>query len=128
MRVFFRVLARVAALIAMIVLLVFWRPFPKTRGELAARFDIAIGHQKILSYGMVNPWFPEYARLMRERYGIEGRMVAGCIVSESTCGYVESYDAVSLAEARRRYGRDIAQETMEEARNRWFQTYAKSTN
>ena len=57
-----------------------WQDSGSIRGELVARFDLARGHYIILALGYPPHWRPEYARLLRERYGIEERFVAGCMV------------------------------------------------
>jgi hypothetical protein len=101
-------------------------PFPETRGRLAAKFDLAVGNHKILAAGMPVFWRPEYAQLLKTRYGIEYRQVALCIVSESEIAYVRAYDDVSEAAATRRFHRDVVKQCYEEARNHWEQNWARA--
>lgn len=89
------------------------------RARLAARFDLARGHYKILGYGLPSPYQNEYARLLQERYAIEYHQAALCIVSKSLRDYVDNYDAVSAAAAVRKFGHDVFKETAQEARTRW---------
>lgn len=74
-----------------------WSATASVRGRMAARFDLRRGRYKILSYGLPPLWLPEYARLLKERYGVELHPVAGCIVSKTLFSYVDSYDDVVVA-------------------------------
>jgi len=58
-------------------------------------------------------------QLLRQRYGIEYRAVAGCIVSRSLVDYVDGYDSVSAAAAKRRFGRDVFRECSADASMHW---------
>ena len=75
----------------------------------------------ILSTGLRNakPLAPEYARCLRERYKIDFRPVAGCLVSESLASYVNAYDSALEEATRRRFGRDVLQECADEAATKW---------
>jgi hypothetical protein len=67
-------LSAIIGLIALAVALVeAWSLAAPLRGQIAARSDVRQGHYKILSYGLPPSWLPEYARLLRERYGVELR-------------------------------------------------------
>jgi hypothetical protein len=99
--------------IAFAILLLAWWGWDYSasgRGYIVARFDVARGHYRVLHYGLPPPGLHKYARILRERYGIEYLEVAGCVVSPSLMAYADGYNAVSMAGARRKYGRDIFQE------------------
>jgi hypothetical protein len=98
------------------------------RGRAAARRDISRGHYVLLGYGLPAPWRGEYARLLHERYGIEFKPVAGCIVSQTLLDYVSSYDNVVIDSANHKFGRDVFEETSEEARNAWKRDEERSRN
>jgi hypothetical protein len=89
------------------------------RGRLAAHFDVWRGHYIVLAYGLPSPWRPRYAQLLRDRYGIEVRTVASCIVSKTLRDYADSYDAVSGAAANQKFRRDVFKESAEVARSEW---------
>jgi len=98
------------------------------RGRLTAHYDVWRGHYVVLAYGLPLPWRSQYAQLLRERYGVEVRTVALCIVSETLRSYADSYDEVSAADANHRFGRDIFKECAEAARAQWeLQRGAKTT-
>jgi hypothetical protein len=86
---------------------------------LIARFDTAQGRYEVLGYGLPVPWRDDYARLLRQRYGIRFRPVAGCIVSEELRSYVEGYNKVSGAAAERKFGNNIFSKTADEAFENW---------
>lgn len=91
-----------------------WLAAP-VRGQVAARCDVWRGHYKVLTYGLPPSWHPKYARLLRERYGIELHTVAGCVVSTALVSYVDSYNAVSAAAVIHKFGHDVFRECEEEA-------------
>ena len=85
------------------------------RGYLTAEFDLLRGTYALLGYGLSPSWRPEYARLLRERYGVQYRPVAGCVVSQDLVWYVGAYNRVTMAAATHRFGHDIFKETADEA-------------
>ena len=110
-------LSAIIGLIALAIALVeAWSVAAPLRGQIAARSDERHGHYKILSYGLPPSWLPEYTRLLRERYGVGLRHIAGCIVSKALVSYVDSYDEVSAAAVVRKFGRDVFKECEEDAR------------
>jgi hypothetical protein len=96
-----------------------WDLSARTRGKIMAHLDVARGHYAILIYGLSAESGPEAARLLRERYGIELRVVAGCIVTKPLVAYVDAYNMVSMAAAGRKFGHDVFQETMLDAGKNW---------
>jgi hypothetical protein len=88
------------------------------RGRLAAHFDVRRGHYVVLAYGLPPEWRPEYAQLLKERYGIDVRTVALCIISETLRSYADSYDKVSIAAVKRKFGHDVFEECAEVARQK----------
>jgi hypothetical protein len=57
--------------------------------------------------------------LLRERYGIEERFVAGCMVDRPLFDYAEAYNTISMSAINRKFGRDVFQETAIEASRNW---------
>jgi hypothetical protein len=96
-----------------------WDFSARTRGKIMAHFDVARGHYAMLIYGLPAESGPEAARLLRERYGIEMRVVAGCIVTKPLLAYVDGYNTVSMAAAGHKFGYDVFRETMIEASKNW---------
>jgi len=101
-------------------LLVGWWETAGIRGYMVASFDVARGHYEEQGYGLPGPGRPEYARLLRERYGIEYRQVALCTVSDELVNYADAYNSVSVAAAQRKFGPDIFEKTYKEAENDWY--------
>jgi hypothetical protein len=84
-----------------------------------AHFDLARGHYEEQGYGYSNPADTEYARLLHQRYGVEYRQVAQCIVPRRIKAYADAYNGVSVPAAKRKFGRDIFAETFKEADKHW---------
>lgn len=100
-----------------------WDVSASLRGQIMAHFDVARGRYRQLAFGLAVPTRSAYARLLGERYGIEMRAVAGCIVSDSLIAYVQGYNKVSAAAANRKWGRDVFQESRQEAGRIWSRTH-----
>ena len=89
------------------------------RGYVAARRDVRRGRYEILSYGMPTPWSPDYERCLRNKYNINVRRVAGCVISDPLVSYGSSYNAVVMGAAERKFGRDVFQGCAVEAHRSW---------
>jgi hypothetical protein len=113
-----RLFAVIGLVLLLPVLLQTWWLTAGTRGQLHARFDLWRGHFAIHTYGL-NLSGREYARILKDRYGIATHVDALCIVSESQISYADSYNKLSTAAANRKFGRDIFKECSEEARREW---------
>ena len=96
-----------------------WSLSATQRGYWTARLDLRRGQYILLACGLPSPWRPEYAQLLRERYGIEVHTVALCIISETQRSYIDSYDEVSAAAANRKFGHDVFKECAEAASKNW---------
>jgi len=109
----------IALVAGLIIWSVFWSVTASARGELVARYDISRGHYEVQGYGLPVPWRPEYARLLQERYGVNFRTVALCIVSTTLVSYVDSYNKVSAEAVNRKFGHDVFKECSDDARQKW---------
>ena len=110
-----KVYAVIASIALLAALAEAWSAAASMRGRMAARFDIRHGHNIVLAYGLPPAWRSEYDRLLKERYGIEVRTVAFCIVSEDLRSYADSYDEVSAAAANQKFEHDVFKECAEAA-------------
>jgi hypothetical protein len=110
---------RIVAAVALLVLAIGWWFSAYPRGMIAAWADGARGHNEVKVFGLPPPWVREYARLVRERYGVEVNAVAGCVVSPDLVWYVDGYNSVSEPRIRARHGKDIFAECADEARAAW---------
>ena len=80
------------------------RPPPSVRGERDAREDLALGHYVQLGYGLRTEWASEYDQCLWQRYGVEARIVAGDVLTESEHSYYYSVP-MSLTNAWTRLAR-----------------------
>jgi len=107
-----------------LMLVVGWYTSASPRGMLMARIDHARGHYEVKTYGGPPPtpdeaeMYTEYARLLRERYGVELNDVAQCVVAEELARYANGYNAVSRRLLIEKYGRDIFKECAASAQRR----------
>jgi hypothetical protein len=104
---------------AIALLIVAWFESASMRGRWVARFDLARGHYVVLGYGLPPRGIAEYKQILQERYGVEYRQVALCIVSESLVSYADAYDEVSAAAIESRFGHDIFKKSWDEANRKW---------
>lgn len=88
----------------------------KVRGRGDARADIRAGKLAIESYGYMPLGEAVYSRLLKERYGVELRPVAGCVVDEEILGHAAGYNEVMEAEIQHRHGPDTLDKALQEAR------------
>ena len=86
------------------------------KGAADARADLAAGKLAIETSGLPAPWRTTYARLLRERHGIELRTVAGCMIGDEDLQHMKSYNSLMEAEISRRFGADLLEKTADEAR------------
>jgi hypothetical protein len=105
----------VLVLVSLLAGLILWPVTARVRGELAASLDVAQGRYRVLVFGLPAPGRDEYARILRERYRIEMRRVAGCVVSAWQVAYWEGYNSVSEDAANRKFGHDVFREIDAEA-------------
>lgn len=120
-----KILTVVIILAALLFVNWVWSLSASTRGRLAAQRDIRRGRYEVLGYGLPPASRDDYVRCLREQYGVQYRVVALCIVSESLVSYADSYNRVSSTAARQRFGRDIFQECAQEAERKWTDKRSK---
>ena len=128
-----RILFRTIAAAVLLLLLLFWDdcgwwPIPSICGQAQARLDLARGRYQLLGYGRGVGGRNDYTDLLRQRYGVEFRAVAGCIVSKSTVEYANAYDAAVKSAVNRKFGRDVFAEAHAEADRIWKQRHPDAAN
>ncbi len=87
------------------------------QGKAAATRDLNDGILAVETYGFTMGGSDLKSQLLKERYNIERRIVAGCIVSKKIRNHAKGYNGVSLPEIERRFGKDIGKKVHEEARH-----------
>jgi hypothetical protein len=104
---------------AIALVLTAWLESASARGRWVARFDLARGHYVVLGYGLPPRGVAEYKQILRERYSVEYRQVALCIVSRSLVSYADAYDQVSAAAIENKFGHDVFKKSWDEADRKW---------
>jgi hypothetical protein len=106
------------ALAFLLLLLKTWWLTAETRGQLDARYDLWRGHYAVHTYGL-DLSGGEYARILRDRYGIETHIDAFCVVSKEQISYADGYNKLSRAAANRKFGHDVFEECGQVALREW---------
>ena len=114
-------IAAISAFGALLVLCWFWDLSASIRGHLAARIDVHRGRYQLLGYGLPMPSRRAYASCLCQRYNINFRPVAGCVVSASLVSYVDAYDLVVVDATNHRLGHDVFKECADEAEKDWIE-------
>ena len=85
-------------------------------GQADAHRDIQHGVLAIEAHGL-GAGYGKYAEILKQRYGIEERAVAGCgILDNKTDGHLRGYNEISQAEINRRFGPNVFDRSFAEAR------------
>ena|SRR5436190_3062561 len=84
-------------------------------GIAHAQADIANGVLAIEHAGWPMRYDQEYVRLMKQKYGIEVRRVADCVVHEDVEEHMRGYNKVAEAEIERRFGKDCLSQAEHQA-------------
>jgi hypothetical protein len=86
-------------------------------GRADATKDIQSGRLVIETYGLPPP--PQYPEILRQRYHVELRPIAGCTdVTPKVIGHEQGYNGVSKAEIKRRFGSNVLEAVREETLKR----------
>jgi len=117
-----------ATSISIIAIAITWSYSASLRGSVAARIDVARGHYEVHSFGLPARWRPQYAQLLHDRYGIELRIVAGCVVTQSEVDYTAAYNAVAYDAAIRHFGHNIFSECATDARKAYEKSLGPQPN
>jgi hypothetical protein len=119
MKAFLRDHKKLAAVIGLAALLLAllqtWSLSSSARGRFAAHLYLRRGHYIFLTFGLEPPERRVIARLLRERYGIELRTVAGDIVSKDLVSYVSGYNEVMLTATDTKFGHNVYKECADAA-------------
>lgn len=84
-------------------------------GAEDARQALARGKVLILSYGLPVACFVEYNEILKRDYGIEERMIAGCVVSPHLLKYASDYNRVMQEHIFSRWKFEIFERTYDQA-------------
>jgi hypothetical protein len=93
-------------------------------GAWKAYRDIGAGQLEIKIVGFPLPYDTEYRRLLLSRYGISS-VNLGCDPGSPEARQVLGYNWVSSRAIRRKFGRDVATELLNEVRQEWKARHAK---
>ncbi|HLW34712.1 MAG TPA: hypothetical protein VKS98_03545, partial [Chthoniobacterales bacterium] len=92
-------------------------------GRSDAMKDVKDNRLVIEVSGLPAPWSGEYAKLLAEKYHIQLKTVAGCIVDSRIVGHERGYNEISVAEIERRFGHGFLAKTAEDVQKKWQQAH-----
>ena len=67
-----------------------------------------------------------YDQCLRQRYRVEARIVAGDALTESESSYYQSYNSVSTAAIKQKFGPDVFDQCVGAARRSWDSSHPKA--
>jgi hypothetical protein len=82
---------------------------------MEAHIDLARGRCRQLGAGLHPFGMDMYARILRQKYGVDYQSLGGCTVSNATIDYIDAYDSVSEPAINRKFGHDIFKEVATES-------------
>ena len=94
-------------------------------GHSDAVKDVREDRLIIERHGLPPPWTGEYAKALLEKYHIQLKTVAGCVVDEKIVGRARGYNEVSTAEIERRFGHGVLESTASEVQKRWQKEHSR---
>jgi len=94
-------------------------------GRSDAEKDVRENRLIIETFGLRPRWDGDYAKLLDQRYRIEVRTVAGCMVDGKVVGHAKGYNEVSKAEIQRRFGSEVLEKTQSEVQGHWKENHTK---
>jgi hypothetical protein len=112
-------LSRRRVILALISLVVSWYAGSYWRGVMMATIDFACGHYEKMGWGLPFPWTEDYARRLKEKYGVTYDPIDDCSVFPTTECYIDGYNSVSRSLLLKMYGKDIFAECFTEAEQKW---------
>src|SRR6266516_2388268 len=92
---------------------------PYEAGRRDAHRDISRSVLTLEAFGTPRESFPDYERLLKEKYGITVRWVAGNNVPVRVLEHWKGYNEVAKAEIERRFGTNVFHQAQTEARA-WY--------
>jgi hypothetical protein len=76
-------------------------------GKADAQRELAQGVLAYETFGLPQPDFSEFRQVLLERYKIEVRAIAGCLIDSKILGHSSGFNQIMEAEIVRRYGKDV---------------------
>jgi hypothetical protein len=95
-----------------------WPVLAGVTGAADAIGDVMHGKLIVRELGLPAPWVPDASRVLAQSYGVHVSL-GECMVSPARLTYVHGYNFVSMAAIRRKFGRDIVQQTDAGAEQAW---------
>lgn len=83
-------------------------------GQADARRDLAAGKLGVETFGLLRRDHADFRSILKERYGIEIHVVAGCVVNSTITGHATGYNQIMNAEIEKRFGKNLFERVWKE--------------
>jgi len=94
-----------------------------TAGRAEAINDIKANKLIIEVSGLPAPWSGEYTKFLADKYHVQLKTVAGCIVDSKIVAHERGYNEISVAEIERRFGHGVLEKSAEDVQKKWEQAH-----
>jgi hypothetical protein len=91
-------------------------PYANRDGKSEAERELAGGKLVVVRCGLPEDWFREYCQILRTRYEIEVRVIAGCMLTTPLRNYASSYNEVMDKRIKSVFGDDVFKKAEAEAK------------
>lgn len=98
---------------------------PRKLGRADAKRDLAKGTLAQETYGLPTIYQGEYFKLLAEKYPIEMRPVAGCLVDDKIVGHAAGYNEIMDREIEHRFGTNILDKAFADAKKHYKEQLEK---
>jgi hypothetical protein len=85
------------------------------KGRADALSELNKGVLAVESFGLPPAWVRLYEKILKEKYGIEDRTVAGCMVNDEIIGHAKGFNEVMEREIKKRWTEDVFEQASNEA-------------
>lgn len=95
------------------------RGYSKTaykQGIADAKAEVAKGNLALETFGLQTVGGSAYQQHLKDQYGIESRVVAGCVIDYEILGHARGFNEVMTAEIEKKWPQDVFKEAEEMAR------------
>jgi len=91
-------------------------PYANRDGKSEAERELAGGKLVVVRCGLPEDWFREYCQILRTRYEIEVRVIAGCMLTTPIRNYASSFNEVMDKRIKALFGDDVFKKAEGEAK------------
>jgi hypothetical protein len=96
-------------------------------GYATAKYEISQDNLSLEMFGLPAGSRPMFSEIVRERFGVKSKVVAGCVVTHWRLARWSAHNAAVVSEIRRRFGNDSLDIAAKEANDEYKRRYLEGT-